>query len=359
MSTSISTHNNNSAMHPSANARPEVLPIHSSYMVRIGIGELEKEYWLLLDTGSGLTWIQCQPCISCYSQVDPIFDPKSSDSFRKVSCNKAISCNPYYCNDGQCIYKLNYGDRSSTSGYIASENFFYTTQNEKPFFFSMKFGCSPVSRAWKAIFLNKFSYCLVDPNTVTHSYLKFGDDAYNGRPVQEFNKTPFVSNPFKNNYYLNLQDISFNGNRLNLPEDTFKIRVYGRGGCIIDSGTPFTRLKYSVYIRVKDEFEAYFARYGIQRSYVGCGRSSVLCLDLPSGFNAFPSMTYHFFGADLHVEPENVFRFSPSHFAPAIVAGDTDFTILGSWQQHNYRFIYDTDLRQLSFAPEECDKDNP
>ncbi|TXG67017.1 hypothetical protein EZV62_008292 [Acer yangbiense] len=382
MSTSISTHNNNSAMHPSANARPEVLPIHSSYMVRIGVGELEKEYWLFLDTGSGLTWIQCQPCFSCYGQEDPIFDPKSSDSFRIVSCNEAITCNPYYCDDGQCIYKFNYADGSSTSGYIASENFFFTTQNENPFFFSMKFGCSPDSsgdfqsrmagilgmnlspmslmgQLGKQYFSNKFSYCLVDPNTVTHSYLKFGDDAYNGRPVQEFKKTPFVWNPYRHNYYLYLQDISFNGKRLNLPKDTFKIRIYGYGGCIIDSGTQFTRLKYSVYIRLKDEFEAYFARYGIQRSYVGCGSSLLLCFDLQSGFNAFPSMTYHFYGADLYVEPKNGFIFFPSHFSPAFIAGETDFTSLGSWQQQNYRFIYDTDLHQLSFAPEECDKDNP
>ncbi|KAI9187048.1 hypothetical protein LWI28_023698 [Acer negundo] len=104
---------------------------------------------------------------------------------------------------------INYGDGSSSSGYIASEYFFFTTQNEKPFFFSMKFGCSSDSRGLferktagilgmnmdpisfmgqlgKQYFSNKFSYCLVDPNTVTHSYLKFGDDAYNGRPAREF-----------------------------------------------------------------------------------------------------------------------------------------------------------------------------
>ncbi|KAK4852768.1 hypothetical protein QYF36_026916 [Acer negundo] len=209
-------------------------------------------------------------------------------------------------------------------------------------------------------FSNKFSYCLVNPNTVTHSYLKFGDDAYNGRPIQEFKKTHFEANPFNNNYYLYLQDISINGKRLNLPKDTFKIKGNGHGGCVIDSGTTITRLKYSVYIRVKDEFEAYFARYGIQRSYDGCGTtSSVLCFYLPSGFNAFPSMTYHFFGADLYVEPKNCFLFTISHFAPAITAGDSELTILGSWHQHNIRFIYDTDLRQLSFAPEECDKDSP
>ncbi|TXG67014.1 hypothetical protein EZV62_008289 [Acer yangbiense] len=343
---SISTHDN-SAMHPIANARPEVVPGNAAYM------------------------------------VDPIFDPKASNSFREVSCTKDISCHPYHCVDGQCIYGINYGDGSVSSGYIAFENFSLTTSDTQPFYFSMKFGCSFESRGnfdrkisgilgmnmdpisfmgqlGKQYFSNKFSYCLVDPNTVTHSYLKFGDDVYNGRPVQEFTKkTPFEANPFNNNYYLYLQDISINGMRLNLPEGTFKIKGNGQGGCIIDSGTTITSLKYSVYIRVKDEFEAYFARYGIQRSYGGCGTTAALCFDLPSGFNAFPSMTYHFIGADLYVEPKHGFLLTISHFAPAIKAGDSEFTVLGSWQQQNTRFIDDTDLRQLSFAPEECDKDNP
>ncbi|KAK3199010.1 hypothetical protein Dsin_022425 [Dipteronia sinensis] len=74
---SIATHNN-SAMHPSANARPEVVPGNAAYLVKVGIGELEDEYWLIFDTGSDLTWIQCKPCLSCYDQVDPIFNPKVS-----------------------------------------------------------------------------------------------------------------------------------------------------------------------------------------------------------------------------------------------------------------------------------------
>ncbi|KAK1580979.1 hypothetical protein Q3G72_001854 [Acer saccharum] len=322
---SISTHNN-SAMHPSAKARTEVMPNGAIYMVKIGIGVLGTGYWLILNTGSDLTWIQCKPCLSCYDQVDPIFDPKYSSSFRNLSCTKEISCHPYFCKDRQCFYGISYGDGSISNGYIAREFFIFNTPSP-PFSFRMKFGCSSKAR----------------------------DDAYNLRPVQEFKKTPFVANPFSNNYYLDLQDISINGKRLNLPKDTFKIKGSGHGGCVIDSGTTITRLKSSVYITVKDELEAYFARYGIQRSYGGCSTtSSILCFELPRSFNAFPSMTYHFSGADLYG-----FLFTISHFAPAITEGDAELTILGSWHQHNIRFIYDTGVRELSFAPEECDKDSP
>ncbi|TXG67016.1 hypothetical protein EZV62_008291 [Acer yangbiense] len=346
---SISTHNN-SAMHPSAKARTEVMPNGAIYMVKIGIGVLGTGYWLILDTGSDLTWIQCKPCVSCYDQVDPIFDPKYSSSFRNLSCTKEILCHPYFCNDRQCFYGISYGDGSISNGYIAREFFIFNTPSPP---FRMKFGCSSKARGE---LMGKFSGIL----GMNMEPVSFMDDAYNGRPVQEFKKTPFVANPFSSNYYLDLQDISINGKRLNLPKDTFKIKGNGQGGCVIDSGTTITRLKSSVYITVKYELEAYFARYGIHRSYGGCGTTrSILCFELPRGFNAFPSMTYHFSGADLFVEPKHGFLFTISHFAPAITEGDAELTILGSWHQHNIRFIYDTGLRELSFAPEECDKDSP
>ncbi|KAK4850822.1 hypothetical protein QYF36_010065 [Acer negundo] len=252
---SISTHK--SAMHPSANARPEDVPRNSVYLVKVGVGVID-EYWLVLDTGSHLSWIQCKPCLSCFDQEKPIYDPKFSDSFGQVSCTKDISCHPYHCVDGQCvyginygdgsidgqcIYGINYGDGSVTSGYLAFEYFTFTSSDTKPFYFNMKFGCSYESYG---IFSRKMAGILG----------------------------------------MNLDPISF---------------------------------------MVKDEFEAYFARYGIQRAYSGCGTSAALCFDLPL----------------------------------AITVGDSELTILGSWQQQNTRFIYDTGLRELYFAPEECDKDNP
>ncbi|KAK0602556.1 hypothetical protein LWI29_034700 [Acer saccharum] len=148
---SISTHNN-SAMHPSAKARTEVMPNGAIYMVKIGIGVLGTGYWLILDTGSDLTWIQCKPCVSCYDQVDPIFDPKYSSSFRNLSCTKEISCHPYFCKDRQCFYGISYGDGSISNGYIAREFFIFNTISLPPFSFRMKFGCSSKARgSWREI----------------------------------------------------------------------------------------------------------------------------------------------------------------------------------------------------------------
>ncbi|KAH0861117.1 hypothetical protein HID58_089378 [Brassica napus] len=55
----------------------------ANYVVTVGIGTPEHDQSLMFDTGSDLTWIQCEPCVvSCYYQEEPIFNPSSSSSYR-------------------------------------------------------------------------------------------------------------------------------------------------------------------------------------------------------------------------------------------------------------------------------------
>lgn len=58
-----------------------------NYVTTLGLGTPVKDMTMIFDTGSDLTWTQCQPCVvSCYNQVDPIFDPSQSSSYKNVSC---------------------------------------------------------------------------------------------------------------------------------------------------------------------------------------------------------------------------------------------------------------------------------
>ncbi|KAK2639097.1 hypothetical protein Ddye_026892 [Dipteronia dyeriana] len=146
---SISRHkkknNNNSAVHPSAIiARPDVVYDHGAYLLKIGIGQPVTERWLHLDTGSDLTWIQCKPCVACYDQVDPIFDPANSSSFRKFVCLKDDTCRPAVCRGRLCFYQINYADESVSKGFLAREIFTFT--NPEDLHFRMKFGCSSESK---------------------------------------------------------------------------------------------------------------------------------------------------------------------------------------------------------------------
>lgn len=57
------------------------------YFTRVGIGSPARGFYMSVDTGSDVSWLQCRPCTNCYQQTDPIFDPTSSPTYRPISCN--------------------------------------------------------------------------------------------------------------------------------------------------------------------------------------------------------------------------------------------------------------------------------
>ena len=54
------------------------------YVMTLYLGTPEKKFVLVMDTGSDLVWVQCQPCIRCYNQTGPLFDPSTSSSYSPV-----------------------------------------------------------------------------------------------------------------------------------------------------------------------------------------------------------------------------------------------------------------------------------
>lgn len=63
----------------------------ANYIVQVGLGTPKKELSLVFDTGSDLTWTQCEPCVkACYKQKEPIFDPRLSTSYSNISCSSTL-----------------------------------------------------------------------------------------------------------------------------------------------------------------------------------------------------------------------------------------------------------------------------
>lgn len=72
-----------------------------------------------------LTWIQSQPCNVCYPQVDLIFDPSESSTYRKIACSSPLcrevaKSTVAECLAGSCRYTFIYGD-SITLGTFSTE----------------------------------------------------------------------------------------------------------------------------------------------------------------------------------------------------------------------------------------------
>lgn len=81
-----------------------------NYVVTVGIGTPKHDLSLIFDTGSDLTWTQCEPCVqTCYSQKEPILNPSSSSSYHNVSCSSA-ACASLSSATGSILDFVNFGN---------------------------------------------------------------------------------------------------------------------------------------------------------------------------------------------------------------------------------------------------------
>jgi hypothetical protein len=79
----------------------------AEYVTTLYFGTPVQRFVLIVDTGSDLVWVQCQPCKSpypCYNETDPFFNPSASSSYSPVPCGNLTQCDPRlvsYNNDSQ------------------------------------------------------------------------------------------------------------------------------------------------------------------------------------------------------------------------------------------------------------------
>ncbi|KAF7815881.1 aspartyl protease family protein [Senna tora] len=249
-----------------------------NYYVTVGLGSPKKELSLIFDTGSDLTWTQCEPCARyCYNQKEPLFDPLKSSTYYNISCTSTL-CTQLSSATGNepgcsatkaCIYGIQYGDSSFSIGYFAKETL---TVSSSDVVSNFLFGCGQNNRGLfgatagllglgrhSISFVQQtaqkyrkiFSYCL--PSTSSYAgFLKFGGDGSSAGKVQY---TPLVS--VGDSFYgLDFTGISVGGTRLPISSS-----VFSAGSSIIDSGTVITRLPPGAYGPLRDAFRRGMSKY--------------------------------------------------------------------------------------------------
>ncbi|CAH8330253.1 unnamed protein product [Eruca vesicaria subsp. sativa] len=349
-----------------------------NYVVTVELGG--KNMTLIVDTGSDLTWVQCQPCKSCYNQQGPLYDPSVSSSYKTVFCNSS-TCQDLVRATGNsglcgginglekttCDYVVSYGDGSYTRGDLGSESIKLGDMKVENFVFGcgrsnkglfggasglMGLGRSAVSLVTQTMktFNGVFSYCLPSLEDGASGSLSFGDDSSVYKNSTSVSYTPLVQNPQLHSFYiLNLTGVSIGGVELASSS-------YGRG-IIIDSGTVITRLPPSIYKSVKTEFLKQFTGFPSAPGY------SILdtCFNLTSYENvSIPIIKMIFQGnAELEVDVTGVFYYvnpdaSLVCLALASLSYENEVGIIGNYQQKNQRVIYDTKQEKLGIAGENC-----
>ncbi|CAI0376582.1 unnamed protein product [Linum tenue] len=342
------------------------------YIVTVGLGTPAKQLSLIFDTGSDVTWTQCQPCVECYQQKEKIFDPSSSKTYRNVSC-EAAACSALDAATGNrgctasgstCVYGILYGDASFSIGFLAIEKL---TLTKTDVFDKFYFGCgknnkgnfggaagvlglgrnqlslvSQTSDKYKKL----FSYCIPSSPSGT-GFLTFGGAA--AKSAVKY--TPIASVAGGDNFYgIGITAISVGGKKLPVAAS-----VYSDAGAIIDSGTVITWLPPAAYSALRSAFRKQMSKYPLAQAL------SILdtCYDLSKFKNfAVPKIGLFFAGgAEVDIDAVGIlYANKPTQVCLAFAGnGDAkDVAILGNVQQRTLEVVYDVAGGRIGFASGGC-----
>ncbi|KAL0447628.1 UNVERIFIED_CONTAM: Aspartic proteinase CDR1 [Sesamum latifolium] len=331
----------------------------------------------IADTGSDLTWTQCKPCTQCYKQNIPLFDPRRTKTYRRVSC-ESDQCNAVgsaSCDSrNACQYQVSYGDRSYSIGDLAVETFtFGSSSGGNVSFPKVVFGCGhendgtfsatgsgiiglgggslSIINQLDTSIGGKFSYCLTFLDSNISSTISFGSNAVvAGRRVVS---TPLVKKSPDTFYFLTLEGVSVGKQRLQYTASNSKAEVADEGNIIIDSGTTLTFLPSELYQELESTLER--AIEG-KRATDSQGVFS-LCYELPSdGELKSPPIVAHFKGADLALREGSTFVEVEKGVVCLTLVPSQDLAIFGNLHQMNYKIGYDLVKQEVNFLPTDCSK---
>ncbi|XP_075650126.1 aspartic proteinase nepenthesin-2-like [Castanea sativa] len=337
---------------------------HQGFMANISIGSPPIPQLLIMDTGSSVSWTQCQaPYTHCFTQALPIFNPPQSATYRLLPCSSPIchQAPSMICLASRCEYELRYGDGTIVSGYLGTEKMTFETSYEGitsvP---NLVFGCATnvggnlgslggqtsgvLGLGAKMTSLvnqlgSKFSYCFGPTWDLqySHNQLIVGDGA-----VIEGPSTPITI--FGSYYYVTLDSFT-----TTISPQVFKVTKQGTGGVVIDSGATLTYLPKAAYDPLKDEVLSLMDDLVLffslpsnmsERSIHVPASGGVIDRDLVG----FPVVTFTFAnGVDLALDVKSFFApAGPHKFCMAVAPGTAaNLTLIIVLAQQSYNIAYD------------------
>ncbi|KAJ1259109.1 hypothetical protein BS78_10G128100 [Paspalum vaginatum] len=340
------------------------------FVVTVGFGTPARTSTLLFDTGSDVSWIQCQPCSSghCYPQHDPIFDPTKSATYAAVPCGhpQCKAAGGRCDSNGTCLYEVEYGDGSSSSGVLSHDTLTLTSSRTLPGF---AFGCgernlgdfgsvdgliglgrSPLSLSSQAAASlgATFSYCLPSHNN-SHGYLTIGSTPVSETVVY----TAMVQKQeYPSFYFVELVSIDIGGFVLPVPPT-----VFTSTGTLLDSGTVLTYLPPEAYTALRDRFRFTMKQYKpapaydvLDTCYDFTGQSALFIPAVSFKFSDGSVFDLDFFGIMIFPDDETAIGCLAFVARPSMMP----FTIVGNTQQRNTEVIYDVAAEKIGFVSASC-----
>lgn len=341
------------------------------YLARLGVGTPPMWFYLVADTGSDLTWLQCEPCNPCIPRRGPNFDP--SDSF---------TYHPIIYDSAPVTYGVEYGDGSYTAGDLASESVtFFGRRGSSEL---LQIGCGFANGGTFAggvgilglgrgpdsfpsqMNLASFSYCLVDKDFRNSSTLEFiiNSSPHTPPPADAgavvaslIRKAGRRASSF---YYVDLIGISIGGGGGGMiPIGGANTTTGEEGGVILDSGTTLTYLQLSTYVPFRQDFLG-AAAHNLALVFPPAHLPFDTCFDLSNLRSVdVPTVSFHFAASKkpLLLPPENYLLpvdSNGTHCLAFIPMLNSSMSIIGNVQQQGMRVTYDLAKSQIRFRPNQC-----
>ncbi|CAL5392117.1 unnamed protein product [Camellia sinensis] len=365
--------------------RPDTVGL---YYAMIGIGTPSRDYFVQVDTGSDIMWVNCIQCIECpkrgYHGLElTLYNPKDSLT------GKLVSCDQEFCleiNGGpvsgcmanvSCLYTEVYGDGSFSIGYFVKDVVQYDGVSgdlqTKSANGSVIFGCgarqsgdlgssedaldgilgfgksnsSIISQLASSGKVKKmFAHCLDGVNG--------GGIFAIGHVVQpKVNTTPLVPN--QPHYNVNMTAVEVGRDFLNLPTDVFEIG--DKKGTIIDSGTTLAYLPELIYEPLVTKILSWQSDVKLQTLH-----DQYTCFQYSGSIDdGFPPVTFHFESSlSLKVYPrEYLFPFEGLWCIgwqnSAMQSRDgKNMTLLGDLVLSNKLVVYDLENQAIGWTEYNC-----
>ncbi|XP_016450039.1 aspartic proteinase PCS1-like [Nicotiana tabacum] len=354
-------------------------------IVTLPIGTPPQNQEMVLDTGSQLSWIQCDKKTPKKPPPTTSFDPSLSSSFSALPCNHPL-CKPRIpdftlptsCDQNRlCHYSYFYADGTLAEGNLVREKFTFSNSQITP---PLILGCATESSDDKGILgmnlgrfsfasqakVQKFSYCVPSRqgNLLPSGTFYLGQNP-NSHMFQYINLLTFPQSQRMPNldplaYTIGMVGINIGGKRLNISERVFRPNAGGSGQTMIDSGTQYTFLVEEAYNKVREEIIKLVGSK-LKKGYV-YGGSLDMCFDTINSVQVgqlIGDMTLEFENrVEIMINKEKMLD-DVGGGVHCIGIGRSDSlgiasNIIGNFHQQNLWVEFDLSNRRVGFGKAEC-----
>ncbi|OVA12169.1 Peptidase A1 [Macleaya cordata] len=355
-------------------------------IISLPIGTPPQTQQMVLDTGSQLSWIQCNRKLPPKPPLSS-FDPSLSSSFSVLPCNHPL-CKPRIpdftlptsCDQNRlCHYSYFYADGTLAEGNLVREKITLSNSQSTP---PLILGCTRDTRATEGILgmnrgrlsfasqtkISKFSYCVpvrqIPAKNTQAGTFYLGENPNSGGfqyvDLLTFSQSQRMPNFDPAAYTVGMEGIRIGGKMLNIPRSVFRPDPSGAGQTMIDSGTEYTFLVDEAYVKVRDEVLRLAGPTKYKKGFVYEG-SLDLCFDgdVVEIGRLIGDLVLEFDkGVEIVVKKERVLT-DVGGGVGCLSIGRSDLlgiasNIIGNFHQQNLWVEFDVVNRRVGFGPADC-----